>query len=199
IKNYKSGHDFERIIGKIAEAFGLLAYEIKVMQGDHRIDLIVTYKEKLILVQCKNTETSISVQIVQGKIATPRAKHWVQTSKRNIKICNEDQFVGIIKNFYKSNNDNYVELVNLKADSFNVLSLLGENFNTEQIFLFVNFKTIAYKMSKLFDEQTQELARLNALKIQLEELEEFDFKYYKTEFKTSKKKIMRIINYKLDP
>ncbi|CAG8820542.1 8100_t:CDS:1, partial [Cetraspora pellucida] len=42
-------------------AFGLLAYKIKVMQSDHEIDLIMTYKEKLILVQYKNTETPISV------------------------------------------------------------------------------------------------------------------------------------------
>ncbi|CAG8724933.1 7342_t:CDS:2 [Cetraspora pellucida] len=80
-------------------------------------------------------------------------------------------------------------------------------------------------MLKLFDEQTQELTRLNgllsifdsyiktinddnnhctsymriALKIQLEKLGEFNFKYYKTEFETSKKKIIRIINHKLDP
>ncbi|CAG8834874.1 19471_t:CDS:1, partial [Cetraspora pellucida] len=153
ITNYQSGHDFELITRKIAEAFGLLVYEIKVTQGDNGIDIIVTYKEKVILIQCKNIETSISVQTVrvfesaisrfssdslgiivynskklkEKKYATVKAKLWAQTSKRNIKICNEEEFVNIIKDFYESDDDDYIELVDYKADSFNINSLLGEN------------------------------------------------------------------------
>ncbi|CAG8609558.1 10779_t:CDS:2 [Cetraspora pellucida] len=236
------------------ENFGLLAFDVKVNRGDHSIDIIITYKQKLIFIQCKNTETPIPVQIVRvfesaisrfasdslgiimynseklkekGKFATLKAKQWAHISKRNIKFCNKDQFVEIIKEFYKSDNDDYIKLVDYKADRFNIVSLLGENVSIGRIiFLFITFKTIdLHTMSKLFDEQTQELAKLNgllstfhsyvnaingnnnhctsymkiALKIQLKELEEFDFKHYKNEFKTSKEKIMRIINRKLDP
>ncbi|CAG8817249.1 1206_t:CDS:1 [Cetraspora pellucida] len=79
-------------------------------------------------------------------------------------------------------------------------------------------------MSDLF-QQTQELARLSgllsifdsyvhaingdnnhysmymklALKIQLEELKNFEFKHYQTEFKTTKKQIQRIFDRKSDP
>ncbi|CAG8832076.1 4750_t:CDS:2, partial [Cetraspora pellucida] len=92
--------------------FGLLAFDVKVNRRDNSINIIITYKQKLILVQCKNTEMPIPVQILKekGKFATLKAKQWAYTSKRNIKICNENQFVGIIKEFYKSDNDDYVEL-----------------------------------------------------------------------------------------
>ncbi|CAG8801526.1 22516_t:CDS:1, partial [Cetraspora pellucida] len=134
-------------------AFGLLVYKIKETQGYNRIDIIVTYKEKLILIQCKNIEISISVQTVrvfklailrfssnslriivynnkklkEKKYATVKAKLWAQTSKRNIQICNEDKFVDIIKDFYELDNDDYIKLVDYKADSFNINSLLEEN------------------------------------------------------------------------
>ncbi|CAG8817250.1 1207_t:CDS:2, partial [Cetraspora pellucida] len=47
------------------EDFGLLAFDVKVNYGDNGIDIIITYKQKLILVQCKNTEMPIPVQIVR--------------------------------------------------------------------------------------------------------------------------------------
>ncbi|CAG8807692.1 17935_t:CDS:2, partial [Cetraspora pellucida] len=100
------------------EACGLLVYQIKVTQGDNGIDFIVTYKEKLILIQCKNIETSISVQTVQSfESAISRF------SSDSLGII----FVKIIKDFYESDDDNYIELVDYKADSFNINSLLGEN------------------------------------------------------------------------
>ena len=93
-------------------------------QGDNGIDVIVTYREKLILIQCKNTETPINVAFVRifesaisrfspdslgiivynseklnEKFATPKAINWTSTSKKNIKICSEKEFVKIIKTF----------------------------------------------------------------------------------------------------
>ncbi|CAG8837127.1 6541_t:CDS:2, partial [Cetraspora pellucida] len=126
------------------EDFGLLAFDIKVNRGDNGIDIIITYKQKLILVQCKNTEIPIPVQFVRvfesaisrfasdslriivynseklkekGKFATLKAKQWAHTSKRNIKIYNDD----------------YVELVDYKADRFNIVSILGENVSIGRI------------------------------------------------------------------
>ncbi|CAG8726274.1 7922_t:CDS:2 [Cetraspora pellucida] len=48
-----------------SKAFGLLVYKIKVTQEDNGINIIVTYKEKVILIQYKNIKKSISVQTVR--------------------------------------------------------------------------------------------------------------------------------------
>ncbi|CAG8821524.1 14907_t:CDS:1, partial [Cetraspora pellucida] len=74
-----------------------------------------------------------SKKLKEKKYATVKAKLWAQTSKRNIKICDEEEFVNIIKDFYKSDDDDYIELVNYKADSFNINSLLGENVSIDKI------------------------------------------------------------------
>ncbi|CAG8745385.1 22340_t:CDS:2, partial [Racocetra persica] len=152
ISNYKSGHDFEPIIRKIAEANGLLASEIKVTQGDNGIDIIATYKKKLILIQCKNVETPLTVQIVRifesaisrfpsdslglivynseklnERFASHKASNWASTSKQNIKICNEKEFVGIIKEFFEYDNDDQIDLIDINADTFNLSELIGKN------------------------------------------------------------------------
>ncbi|CAG8745627.1 32345_t:CDS:2, partial [Racocetra persica] len=131
---------------RIAETNGLLAFEIKVIQDDNGIDIILTHKEKLILIQCKNVETPINVHIVRvfesalsrfspdslglivynsekldENFATPKAKNWATTSKKNIKICNEKEFVEIIKNFFENDNDDHIELINFTADSFDLI------------------------------------------------------------------------------
>ncbi|CAG8479933.1 13824_t:CDS:2 [Racocetra persica] len=152
ISNYKSGHNFENIVRKIAETNGLLASEIKVTQGNNSIDIIVTYKEKLILIQYKNVETPVNVHIVRvfesalsrfssdslglivynseklnENFATSKAKNWAFTSKKNIKICNEKEFVEIIKNFFENDNDDHIELINYIADSFDLIKLVEKN------------------------------------------------------------------------
>ncbi|CAG8743468.1 778_t:CDS:2, partial [Racocetra fulgida] len=122
-------------------------------QEDNGIDVIITYKEKLILIQCKNMEMPITVQIVRmfesalsrfssdslglivynseklnEKFATPKAKHWAYTSKKNIKICNEKEFVDIIKSFFEYDDDNdQIELFDYKADTFDIIKSLGTN------------------------------------------------------------------------
>ncbi|CAG8678422.1 21840_t:CDS:2, partial [Cetraspora pellucida] len=65
------------------------------------------------------------------KYATVKVKLWALTSKRNIKICNAEEFVNIIKDFYESDNDDYIELVDYKADSFNINNLLEENISID--------------------------------------------------------------------
>ncbi|CAG8828280.1 31521_t:CDS:2, partial [Racocetra persica] len=109
--------------------------------------------EKLILIQCKNVETPVNVHIVRvfesalsrfssdslglivynskkldENFATPKAKNWATTtSKKNIKICNEKEFVEIIKNFFENDNDNNIELINYTTDSFDLINLVGKN------------------------------------------------------------------------
>ncbi|CAG8812850.1 35825_t:CDS:2, partial [Racocetra persica] len=149
-------HNFESIIRKIAETNRLLASEIKVTQGDNGIDIIVTYKEKLILIQCKNVETPVTVHIVRvfesalsrflpdslglivynseklvENFATPKVKNWALTSKKNIKICNEKEFVEIIKNFFENDNDDHIELINYMADSFDLNKLVRKNVSRD--------------------------------------------------------------------
>jgi len=116
------------------------------------------YREKLILIQCKNTETPINVAFVRifesaisrfssdslgiivynseklnEKFATPKAINWTSTSKKNIKICSEKEFVKIIKNFFNSDDDDHIELIDYKADSFDIIKLLGENVSIGKI------------------------------------------------------------------
>ncbi|CAG8762253.1 6378_t:CDS:2, partial [Racocetra persica] len=99
------------IIRKIAEANGLLASEIKVTQGDNdSLGLIVYNSEKL-----------------NEKFASPKALHWATTSSKNIKICNEKGFVGIIKEFFEYDNDDQIELIDYQADSFDIVDLIGKN------------------------------------------------------------------------
>ncbi|CAG8558688.1 36692_t:CDS:2 [Racocetra persica] len=145
----------ENIEEEEAEINRLLAFEIKVTQGDNGIDIILTHKEKLILIQCKNVETPINVHIVrvfesalsrfssdslrlivynskklEENFATSKAKDWAFTSKKNIKICNEKEFVEIIKNFFENDNDDHIKLINYTADSFDLIKLVGKNVST---------------------------------------------------------------------
>ena len=118
----------------------ILANEIKVIQGDGEIDIIATYNEKLILIQCKNIESSITLHFVKNfessisrfpkslgiivynsermkseKYITAKAKSWIETSNNDIFVCSEKEIINQIKI--------YIE------------NIEEENFGTRQNFL----------------------------------------------------------------
>ncbi|CAG8845524.1 18880_t:CDS:1, partial [Racocetra persica] len=54
--------------------------------------------------------------------------NWASTSKQNIKICNEKEFVEIIKEFFEYDNDNdQINLIDINADTFDLSELIGKN------------------------------------------------------------------------
>ncbi|CAG8712350.1 29972_t:CDS:2, partial [Racocetra persica] len=200
LQSYNSGHDFESVIRKIAEASSLLANEIKVTQGDNDIDIIITYKEKLILIQCKNWKTPINVQIVRifesaisrfpsdslgiivynsekmgEKIVTPKAKRWAFTSKKNIEICDKNQFVKIIKDFYDLDEDDHIELIDYKANYFDIINLIGENVD----YIILDH---TQKDMKMFNKFFQDPSEKEYIDRKVDVIEPFNF--YKVVFVT---------------
>ena len=141
------------------EGNGILANEIKVVQGDNGIDIIATYMEKLVLIQCKDMVSSIRVSLVRdfesaisrypsdslgtivyngekvGKnYATPKAKQWVATSKTNIIICEKEKLIHTIKNFFKDDEvDGDIEMLDVKASKLDIGGLVGENVSIGKI------------------------------------------------------------------
>ncbi|RIB01216.1 hypothetical protein C2G38_2231530 [Gigaspora rosea] len=137
-----------------------VANEIKVTQGDDGIDIIATYQNNIILIQCKNIESAISVKIIRefessvsrypnslgiivynseknkGNKLTPKAKIWVSTSKENIKVCNKKEIVEVIKKFFsiKPEEKDYI-ITNYKADEFNLeeFGITSKNVSIEQM------------------------------------------------------------------
>src|SRR5260363_120263 len=131
MSNHKIGHNFESIIRlKLNSSELIVANEIKVTQGDGGIDLIVTYKKNLVLIQCKSVEKPIPVQMVRnfesaiqrfpnslgiivcdsGKIKdekylTSNTSAWVKSSDLNLKVCDERFIVETIINNIVEGND----------------------------------------------------------------------------------------------
>ncbi|CAG8814623.1 16310_t:CDS:2, partial [Cetraspora pellucida] len=118
------------------EDFGLLAFDIKVNHKNHSINIIITYKKKLILIQYKNTKMPISVQIA--------ASDCLGIIVYNSKKLKEKEKFATFRDFYESDNDDYVELVDYKANKFNIVSLLEENVSIEELekFNFKHYKTV---------------------------------------------------------
>jgi hypothetical protein len=117
-----------------------------VIQGDHGIDIIATYKKNTILIQCKKVEKAITVQIVKNfessisrfsnplgiivyekehiksnNFITKTANSWLINSDFQIKVCNETQVVKTIEEFFsiEPEKKDFV-ITNYKADEFNL-------------------------------------------------------------------------------
>ncbi|CAG8759090.1 9916_t:CDS:1, partial [Cetraspora pellucida] len=126
--NYHKGHQFENTISKILINDGIRTNMIRLRRGDGGIDIIATFKGRIILIQCKNVESPISVLDLRSfessidpfvgndilsiivynskKLNHPLtkdAKDWNITSRFNIKITNEREIVNCIKNVNQDN------------------------------------------------------------------------------------------------
>ncbi|RIB24444.1 hypothetical protein C2G38_2031862 [Gigaspora rosea] len=121
--NHKIGHDFEFTIRQKLNLSNIIAKEVKVNQGDGGNDIIATYKNNLVLIQCKSIEKPIAVQTMRNfessvsrfpnslgiivcdstkiedkKYLTIKASSWVKSSKFNLSVCNETSIISTIKN-----------------------------------------------------------------------------------------------------
>jgi hypothetical protein len=167
VSNYKIGHDFEVTTRNLLNSQDILAQEIKVTQGDGGVDIIATYKEHLILIQCKsivspitylmmkNFEASVSryptntlniivydgEKLQETKNITPKAKSYMNSSKYNIKVSTEKT----VSNLIKDTIDNYetegeIEICNYSSDFLKLSDIEGKNVTISKIIIRKNKK-----------------------------------------------------------
>ncbi|RIB09470.1 hypothetical protein C2G38_2208845 [Gigaspora rosea] len=143
--NHKIGHDFEFTIHQKLNLSDIIANEVKVNQGDDGIDIIATYKNNFVLIQCKSIEKPIAVQTLRNfessiedtKYLTIKASSWVKSSKFNLSVCDETSIISTIKNhhFEQKNKENDKELViqDFQSDVFYFSNFKGENVRIGRI------------------------------------------------------------------
>jgi hypothetical protein len=162
------GHDFEVTTRNLLNSQDILAQEIKVTQGDGGIDIIATYKEHMILIQCKSIETPITylmmknfeasvsrypnntlgIMVYDGekmknaeKFISPKANSYMKSSRCNIKISTEKTVANLIKDII----DNYesegeIEICNYCSDSLKLSNIEGKNVSISKIIIRKNKK-----------------------------------------------------------
>ncbi|RIB10261.1 hypothetical protein C2G38_2206620 [Gigaspora rosea] len=135
ITNYASGHNFENIIRKFLNSYNILANEIKVTQGDDGIDIIATYQNNIVLIQCKNIESAISVKIIREFESSvsryPNSLGIIVYNSEKIKEISSHQK---LKFGIKPEEKDYI-ITNYKADEFNLeeFGITSKNVSIEQM------------------------------------------------------------------
>ncbi|CAG8723946.1 14743_t:CDS:2, partial [Gigaspora rosea] len=135
-----------------------MAYEIKVIQGDNGIDIIVSYKKNIILIQCKKIEKAITFDIIQK-------------FERSISQFSDPLGIIVYNNFFQEKEDkqiNNIEYTNLKFDGKMVIKKNSSNQSTN----LTNYHQIIQQYFEISEKR-----KLSDILDSKEELIEFSFAF----------------------
>ncbi|RIB00855.1 hypothetical protein C2G38_2232702 [Gigaspora rosea] len=142
----QDGYNFESIICQKLNLSDIIANEVKVNQGDGEIDIIATYKNNLVLIQCKSIEKPIAVQTVRNfessVLRFPNSLEIIVCDSTKIK---NEKYLTIKAHSWE--NDEELVIQDFQSDFFYFFNFKDENVKIERI-------TVNQQIKKhgLFDE-----------------------------------------------
>ncbi|CAG8579970.1 7726_t:CDS:2, partial [Racocetra persica] len=165
--NYDNKHE---CVDAATHGNGIIAYIIQVTERNGGLDLLLSYQGNQICVQYKDRENALTLSILKEfeftmthfknslgilvynsktmktkKYLTKQAKLWLDNSSQQIIVCDEEQVVNRIKNFFENNEESELILTDFQAEKFFLNGIDSDNVHIKKIILKRSVQYSPYK------------------------------------------------------